>query len=147
MVVYICVCVCVFSSAVSDSATPWTVAFQAPLSMEFSRQEYWSGMSFPTPGGLPYPGIKPMSLTFLALAGKLFTPSTTWEALREEEEAKKLPELNPPPRVLRSSLKDFKKAESCHSSPCPHLPIEPTCLLQLSPILSSGRQGTPQRSP
>ena len=38
------------SSIVSDSATPWTVAHQAPLSMGFSRQEYWSGLPFPTPG-------------------------------------------------------------------------------------------------
>ena len=45
----------------SDSAIPWTVARQAPLSMEFSRQEYWSGLSFPSPGDLPKPGIKPGS--------------------------------------------------------------------------------------
>ena len=38
---------------------PWTVARQAPLSMEFSRQEYWSGLPFPSPGDLPDPGIKP----------------------------------------------------------------------------------------
>ena len=42
-------------------ANPWTVANQAPLSMEFSRQEYWSGQSFPSPGNLPNPGIKLMS--------------------------------------------------------------------------------------
>ena len=42
-------------SVMSDSATPWTIALQAPLSMEFSRQEYWSGVPFPS---LPYPGIK-----------------------------------------------------------------------------------------
>ena len=41
--------------------TPWTVAHQASLSMEFSRQEYWSGLPFPPPGDLPDPGIKPMS--------------------------------------------------------------------------------------
>ena len=41
-------------------ATPWTVARQAPLSMGFSRQEYWSGLPFPSPGGLPNPGIEPM---------------------------------------------------------------------------------------
>ena len=40
-------------------ATPWTVACQAPLSMRFSRQEYWSGLPFPSPGDLPDPGIKP----------------------------------------------------------------------------------------
>ena len=41
--------------------TPWTVARQAPQSMEFSRQEYWSGLPFPSPGDLPKPGIKPGS--------------------------------------------------------------------------------------
>ena len=42
-------------------ATPWTVAHQAPLSMGFSRQEYWSGLPFPSPGDLPNPGIKSRS--------------------------------------------------------------------------------------
>ena len=42
-------------------ATPWTVAHQAPLSMGFLRQEYWSGLPFPSPGDLPDPGIRPMS--------------------------------------------------------------------------------------
>ena len=42
-------------------ATPWTVAYQAPQSMEFSRQEYWSGSPFPSPGDLPNPGIEPRS--------------------------------------------------------------------------------------
>ena len=41
--------------------TPWTVARQAPLSMGFSRQEYWSGLPFPSPGDLPDPGIEPWS--------------------------------------------------------------------------------------
>ena len=45
---------------------PWTVAHQAPLSMEFSRQEYWSGLPFPSPGDLPDPGIKPSSPTLQA---------------------------------------------------------------------------------
>ena len=52
--------------------TPWTVARQAPLSMEFSRQEYWSGLPCPPPGDLPNPGIKLMSLVSLALAGGFF---------------------------------------------------------------------------
>ena len=45
---------------------PWTVAYQAPLSMEFSRQEYWSGLPFPSPEDLPDPGIKPRSPTLQA---------------------------------------------------------------------------------
>jgi len=51
-------------------ASPWTIAHQAPLSMECSRQEYWSALPFPPPGDLPDPGIKPMSP---ALAGGFFT--------------------------------------------------------------------------
>ena len=47
-------------------ATPWTVAKQAPLSTGFSRQEYWSGLPFPSPGDLPNPGIKPRSPAFQA---------------------------------------------------------------------------------
>ena len=47
-------------------ATPWTVAYQAPPSMGFSRQEYWSGLPFPSPGNLPHPGIKPRSPTLQA---------------------------------------------------------------------------------
>ena len=56
----------------SDFATPWTVAGQAPLSMEFSRQEYWRGFPFPSPGDLPQPAVKPTSLVFPALAGGFF---------------------------------------------------------------------------
>ena len=46
--------------------TPWTVAYQAPPSMGFSRQEYWSGLPFPSPGDLPDPGIEPRSPAFQA---------------------------------------------------------------------------------
>ena len=52
---FVCVCVCVL---VQLFVTPWTVACQTPLSMGFSRQEYWSGLPFPSPGHLPNPGIK-----------------------------------------------------------------------------------------
>ena len=48
-------------SRVRVFATPWTVAYQASLSMEFSRQEYWSGLPFPSPGDFPDPGIEPGS--------------------------------------------------------------------------------------
>ena len=51
-------------------ATPWTIAYQAPPSMGFSRQEYWSGLPFPSLGDLPDPGIKPVST---ALADGFFT--------------------------------------------------------------------------
>ena len=52
---------CVSCSVASNSATPWTVAQQAPLSTRFSGQEYWNGLPCPFPGDLPDPGIKPGS--------------------------------------------------------------------------------------
>ena len=61
--------------------TLWTVALQAPLSMGFSRQEYWSGLPCPPPGDLPGPGIEPTSLTSPALTGRFFTTSATWKVL------------------------------------------------------------------
>ena len=67
-------------SCVQLFAIPWTVASQGPLSMGFSRQEYWSGLSCPPPGDLPNPGTEPESLVSPALADGYFTSSTTWEA-------------------------------------------------------------------
>ena len=68
-------------SCVHLFVTLWAVIHQAPLSMKFSRQEYWGGSPCPPPGDLPNPRIKPSSLTSPALAGGVFTTSTTWEAL------------------------------------------------------------------
>ena len=65
---YLDPCVCVLSRA-QFFVTPWTVAHQVPTSMEFSRQEYWRGLSFPAPWDLPNPGIKPASP---ASAGRFF---------------------------------------------------------------------------
>ena len=64
-------------SRVQLFVTPWTVAYQVTLSVGFSRQEYWSGLSCSPPGDLPDPGIKPGSLTSPALAGGFFTPNIT----------------------------------------------------------------------
>ena len=101
---YLCVCIfnihtnvyifhlwvfCVFVRAFSRScsfsrvwscAALWTVAHQAPLSMGFSTQEYWSGLPCHPPGDLPDPGIEPSSLMSPALAGRFFTSGATWEA-------------------------------------------------------------------
>ena len=60
--------------------TQWTVACQAPLSMGVSRQEYWSGLPFPSLEDLPNPGIEPASLASPALAGEFFTNCAIWEA-------------------------------------------------------------------
>ena len=60
-------------------ATLCTVAHHVPLSMEFSGQEYWSGLPCPSPGYLPNPRIEPASLKSLALAGRIFMTSAIWE--------------------------------------------------------------------
>ena len=60
----------------ANSVSPWTVTSQAPLTMEFSRQAYWSGLPFPPPGDLPDPWIKPVSP---ALAGRFFTTEPPWK--------------------------------------------------------------------
>ena len=69
-------------SRVQPFATLWTVALQAPLSVGFSRQEYWSGLPFPTLGDLPNPGIEPTSQTQVSLIlGRFFTaepPDNPW---------------------------------------------------------------------
>ena len=71
---------------------PWTID-QAPLSMESSRQESWSGLPFPTPGDLPHPGMEPASLASPALAGGFFTPEppgrSEWESARLTEGGRK----------------------------------------------------------
>ena len=69
------VCLLSLFSHVWLFATPYTVAHQAPLSMGFPRQEYWSGLPCPPPGDLPNPGIKPVSLMSPSLAGRFFTTS------------------------------------------------------------------------
>ena len=58
--------------------SPWTVARQAPLSMGFPRQEYWSGLQFPSPRDLPNPGIEAASPVSLALVGGFFTARAIW---------------------------------------------------------------------
>ena len=58
-----------------------TAALQAPLSMGFSRQEYWSGLPWPPSGNLPNPENEPVSHVEPALEGRLFTPRATWDVL------------------------------------------------------------------
>ena len=65
-------------SVVSNSATPWTVAYQVPLSLGFSRQEYWNGLPCPPPGDLPHPGIEPR----FPASGGFFTLWATRETLQ-----------------------------------------------------------------
>ena len=74
------VCVLSLFSCVGLFATPWTLACQAALSMEFSRQEYWSGLPCPPPGDLPDPEVEPTSPVSPALVGRFFTTNATWKA-------------------------------------------------------------------
>ena len=67
-------------SSVRFFVIPWTVAYQVPLSLGFSRQEYWSGLPSPTPGDLLDLGIEPMSLAFPALASGFFTTAPPGKA-------------------------------------------------------------------
>ena len=97
----VCVCVC---SAVSDSVIPWTVALQAPLSMGFSREDYWSGLPFPLPGDLPDPGIEHMSPVDPAL----------------QVDSLSLSHLGSPYEVL---LLPHLKSNPVRPIACPNLPI------------------------
>ena len=76
--IYQCVCACSVICHVWLFLLLWAVAYQAPLSMGFSRQEYQSGLPCPPPEDLTNPGIKPASLMSSALAGGFFTTSATW---------------------------------------------------------------------
>ena len=78
--VIIHVCVLSHFSRVWLFMTLWTIARQAPLSMGFSRQEYWGRLPCPPPGDLPDPGIEPISLVSPALVGGFFTTTATWES-------------------------------------------------------------------
>ena len=68
--------------------TPWTVAHQVPLSMGFSKQEYWSGLPCPSPTGVLDSGMKPSSLMSPALTGEFFITSAIWEARMPYSEVK-----------------------------------------------------------
>ena len=61
---------------------PWTVANQAPLAMEFSRQEYWNALSFPTPGDLPDPELETAFFCISCIGRWVLCHRATWEALR-----------------------------------------------------------------
>ena len=75
----LCMHACMLS-CIQLLVTPWTAAHLAPLSLEFPKQEYWSGLACPPPGDLPGPGMETASLPSPALAAGLFTTSVTWEA-------------------------------------------------------------------
>ena len=117
-------------------ATPWTAAHQAPLSMKSSRQEYWRGWPFPSPGDLFDPGTEPTSLKSPALAGGFFTTSATWETLA----------VHPCKLILATDCLFPSHSEGCRPSgrhPQPPAPSNhrvqavPSCLMSAPPIGSA----------
>ena len=89
-------CMLSYFSRVRLFATRWTVAHQAPLSMWFSRQEYWSAFLWPPPGHLPDPGIESPCLASPTLAGGFFTTSTTCKKTLESPlDSKEIKPVNP----------------------------------------------------
>ena len=110
--------------------TLWTVACQAPLPMGFSKQEYWSELSYLPPGDLLEPGTEPKSLTSPALAGGFFTTSTTWEALTAlYKTVRNSPELITIALSLVFITHDYKECSlitqvhiQVSPSPCTHAP-------------------------
>ena len=82
MAMFLCVRVCAqLLSRIQLFVTPWTAAQQAPLSMGLPRQEYWSGLPFPSSGDPPSPVIEPKYLASPALARGFFTTGATWGVL------------------------------------------------------------------
>ena len=136
-------CVCVFShfSPVQLFVTLWIVAHQAPLSMGFSRQEYWSGLPFPPPGDLPDPGIRPAFPASPALAGDSLPPShlgspvihgNSWNQITHHKYKRQRPIqcTGPTPRptawqslLLHRNLGQKKSKETYQSSGKPIQPI------------------------
>ena len=106
--VNIFVCVLSLVSHVRLFATPWTVACQAPLSMRFSRQEYWSGLSFPPPGDLPNPGIEPASLMAPASHADSLLLSHWRSLLNHFREHLKYSRTWPPPLDLAELAPDIQ---------------------------------------
>jgi len=104
-------CMLSWFSHVQIFVTLKTVAHQAPLSMGFSRQEYWSGLPCPLPGNLPDPGIKPLSLTSPTLAGGFFTTGTTWETQTSHIHPFIVLKVRSPSLVLLAEIKVL--VESC----------------------------------
>ena len=110
-------------------ATPRTIACQAPLSRGFSRQEYQSGYSFPSPEDLPHPGIEPESLISPALG--VVTTSATWKACRKATQSKRKKERKkegfPGGPVVKKSACKCRVCE-CHpwSGKIPHVVHEAT---------------------
>ena len=124
----------------------WTVAYQVPLSMGFSRQEYWGGLSWPPPGDLPNQGIEPMSPMSSAFSSIQFSHSVVSDSLQSHElQHIKLPCPSPTPRACSNSC---PLSQWCHPTiSSPVIPFS-SCLqsfpesgsFPMSQIFTSGGQ-------
>ena len=144
-------------SCVQLFVTLWTVGLQAPLSMGFSRQEYWSGWPCPPPGHLPDPGMEPVSLMSPALVGGFFT--TGANSATCSLEGKVSPYLgttdqngilkNPLKNTLLSCICDFSHLRDFYlpAPPCPIPPLAFKARLQchLLPVSSVLKELPPSR--
>ena len=130
--------------------TLWTVALQTPLSLGFSRQEYWRGLPCPPPGDLPDPGMEPKSVTSPALAGRFFTTSATWETLQKSFSLFNIkwhllilqgPGLRfTPPAISENMLQDQTQTWSlCRNCPCRNLHFLTFCAI-LTPLTWEERE-------
>ena len=113
----LCACVLSHFCRVRLFVTPWTVARQAPLSMGFPRQAYWSGLPFPSPEDLAHPGIEPQSLVSPALAGGFFTTKPPGKSHASDLRNLKSPPTSgcvPPRRSLKVKGAFAPKETSSH---------------------------------
>ena len=101
-------------------ATLWTVAHQAPLSMGFSRQEYWSGLPFPSPGDLPDPGIEPGSPTLEADALTSEPPRK-----RNKQSSLESPSFLPKHFISKESFPKFQVPSADHPTEALTVPLRP----------------------
>ena len=94
--------------------TPWTVTCQDPLSIEFSRQEYWSGLPHPPPGDLPDPGIEPASPVSPELAGKFFTTKLPGKPFYAEYimQSTRLDEAQAGIKIARRNINNLRYADN-----------------------------------
>ena len=103
--------------------TIWTVDYQAPLSMEFSRQEYWSGLPFPTPRDLPDPGMNPRSPTLQADSLPTVSPGKTREDCRQNL-LQKIERIRSHPACVCSVMSDsFVTPMEALPRPSPQAPL------------------------
>ena len=109
---------CQVASVMSNTLWPYGlyIACQAPLSMGFSRQEYQSGLPCPPPRDLPNPGMEPTSLTSPALAGRFFTTTAAWEALKQSLAHYKVSMWSERCSVMSDSLRPHGLYSSWNSS-------------------------------